>query len=329
MNDWAAQVLQGDRRALARVLTWVENAAAEGRAAWQALFPHAGRAHIVGVTGPPGAGKSTLVAALVQHWRQHHPQQRVAVLAVDPSSPYTGGALLGDRVRLTPRLAQDPAVFFRSMASRGAVGGLAQATEQAVQVLDAAGYNPIFVETVGAGQAEVDIMRLAHTVLVVQAPGLGDDIQAIKAGMLEIAHILVVNKADRPDAQRTRRILEEMLRLGPRRAAAWQPPVLLTVATTGQGVPQVAQAIVAHRQHLQRSGAWQQHEARRLQAALERALRDALWQRWRAQVEPGRYDAVLQALARRELTPDQAAAQLLDDTPTLPTPPPRGDAGSP
>ncbi len=324
MNDWAAQVLQGDRRALARVLTWVENAAAEGHAAWQALFPHAGRAHIVGVTGPPGAGKSTLVAALVQHWRQHHPQQRVAVLAVDPSSPYTGGALLGDRVRLTPRLAQDPAVFFRSMASRGAVGGLAQATEQAVQVLDAAGYNPIFVETVGAGQAEVDIMRLAHTVLVVQAPGLGDDIQAIKAGMLEIAHILVVNKADRPDAQRTRRILEEMLRLGPRRAAAWQPPVLLTVATTGQGVPQVVQAIVAHRQHLQRSGAWQQHEARRLQAALERALRDALWQRWRAQVEPGRYDAVLQALARRELTPEQAAARLLDDAP-----PPRGDAGSP
>ncbi len=315
MNDWAAQVLQGDRRALARVLTWVENAAAEGHAAWQALFPHAGRAHIVGVTGPPGAGKSTLVAALVQHWRQHHPQQRVAVLAVDPSSPYTGGALLGDRVRLTPRLAQDPAVFFRSMASRGAVGGLAQATERAVQVLDAAGYDPIFVETVGAGQAEVDIMRLAHTVLVVQAPGLGDDIQAIKAGMLEIAHILVVNKADRPDAQRTRRILEEMLRLGPRRAAAWQPPVLLTVATTGQGVPQVAQAIVAHRQHLQRSGAWQQHEARRLQAALERALRDALWQRWRARVEPDRYDAVLQALARRELTPDQAAAQLLNDTP--------------
>ncbi len=315
MNPWAQRVRQGDRRALARVLTWVENGAPEGQAALHDLFTATGRAHIVGVTGPPGAGKSTLVAALTRHLRATRPQARVGILAVDPSSPYTGGALLGDRVRLPADLVRDPGVFFRSMASRGAVGGLARATEHAVQVLDAAGYDPIFVETVGAGQAEVDIMRLAHTVIVVQAPGLGDDIQAIKAGILEIAHILVVNKADRPDAARTRRALEDMLRLGPGPDPDWTPPVLLTVATTGQGVPEVAAALDAHRAHLQASRAWQQRDAARLQAALEDALRAALWQRWRARVPQATYDAVLAALQRREISPADAVQRLLAAAP--------------
>lgn len=315
MNPWAQRVRQGDRRALARVLTWVENEAPEGEAARRDLFTATGRAHIVGVTGPPGAGKSTLVAALTRHLRAARPEARVGILAVDPSSPYTGGALLGDRVRMPPDLVRDPGVFFRSMASRGAAGGLARATERAVQVLDAAGYDPIFVETVGAGQAEVDIMRLAHTVIVVQAPGLGDDIQAIKAGILEIAHILVVNKADRPDAARTRRVLEDMLRLGPGPDPDWTPPVLLTVATTGQGVPEVAAALDAHRAHLRASGAWQRHDAARLQNALEDALRAALWQRWRERVPQATYDAVLAALQRREISPADAVQRLLAAAP--------------
>ncbi len=314
MNPWAQRVRQGDRRALARVLTWVENDTPEGQAALHDLFTATGRAHIVGVTGPPGAGKSTLVAALARHLRERG-HARVGILAVDPSSPYTGGALLGDRVRMPPELARDPGVFFRSMASRGATGGLARATERAVQVLDAAGYDPIFVETVGAGQAEVAIMRLAHTVIVVQAPGLGDDIQAIKAGILEIAHILVVNKADRPDAARTRRLLEDMLRLGPGPDPDWTPPVLLTVATTGQGIPEVAAALEAHRAHLRASRAWQQRDAARLQATLEEALRAALWQRWRARVPQDTYNAVLRALQRREISPAEAVQRLLQAAP--------------
>ncbi len=315
MNAWAQRVRQGDRRALARVLTWVENDTPEGRRALHDLFTATGRAHIVGITGPPGAGKSTLVAALTRHLRQQRPQSRVGILAVDPSSPYTGGALLGDRVRLPADLVQDAGVFFRSMASRGAQGGLAPATQRAVQVLDAAGYDPIFVETVGAGQAEVDIMRLAHTVIVVQAPGLGDDIQAIKAGILEIAHILVVNKADRADAERTRRALEDMLRLGPGPDPTWTPPVLLTVATTGQGVPAVAEALAAHRQHLHRTGAWQRQDEARLAQALDAALRDALWQRWRAALPDEAYQAVLRALQRREISPAEAVARLLPPAP--------------
>ncbi len=314
MNAWAQRVRAGERRALARVLTWVENDTPAGRQVLHDLFTATGHAHIIGVTGPPGAGKSTLVAALTRYWRQQH-NARVGILAVDPSSPYSGGALLGDRVRLSPDLAQDPHIFFRSMASRGAAGGLAHATARAAQVLDAAGYDPIFIETVGAGQAEVDIMRLAHTVLVVQAPGLGDDIQAIKAGILEIAHILVVNKADKPDAERTRRALAEMLRLGQGPDPDWTPPVLLTVATTGQGIPQVAEALQAHKAHLQAAGAWQRQAEQRLQTELEAALREALWQRWRSRLPEETYRAVVQALLRREISPADALRRLLEEHP--------------
>ena len=206
----ASAVLGGDRLALARLLTQIENDTPEGQAALRALFPNTGRAHLVGITGAPGTGKSSLVNRLALQFRERG--KRVAVAAVDPSSPFTGGAVLGDRIRMKD-LSGDEGVFIRSMASRGALGGLARATAGVTQAFDAAGYEVILVETVGAGQGEVDIVRLAHTTIVVEAPGLGDDIQAIKAGILEIADILVVNKADRPGVENTVKALRSMLEL--------------------------------------------------------------------------------------------------------------------
>ena len=213
--DLAQGILNGDRLALARTLSQVENGTPAGLAALNTLFAHTGRAHLVGVTGAPGTGKSSLVNQLARHYRQPPDGQaprRVAVVAVDPSSPFTGGAILGDRIRMRD-LAGDPGVFIRSMASRGSLGGIAAATAAMVQVFDAAGFEIILIETVGVGQAEVDIARLAHTTLVVEAPGLGDDIQAIKAGILEIADVLVVNKADHPGVDSTERALRGMLEL--------------------------------------------------------------------------------------------------------------------
>ena len=210
MISLAETVLNGDRLALARLLTQVENDTSDGRDALDALFPYTGKAHLIGVTGAPGTGKSSLVNQLALHFRKEG--KRVAIVAVDPSSPFTGGAVLGDRVRMKD-LSGDHGVFIRSMASRGSIGGLAQATASIVQVFDAAGYEIIMIETVGAGQSEVDIAKLAHTTLVVEAPGLGDDIQAIKAGILEIADIIVVNKADRPGVESTEKALKSMLEL--------------------------------------------------------------------------------------------------------------------
>ena len=213
--ELAQAVLAGERLALSRTLTQVENDTPEGRAALDILFAHTGRAHLVGITGAPGTGKSSLVNQLARHYRQPpagESPRRVAVVAVDPSSPFTGGAILGDRIRMRD-LAGDPGVFIRSMASRGSLGGIASATAGVVQVFDAAGFDIILIETVGVGQAEVDIARLAHTTLVVEAPGLGDDIQAIKAGILEIADVLVVNKADHPGVESTERALRGMLEL--------------------------------------------------------------------------------------------------------------------
>jgi len=204
-------ILEGNRLALARLLTQVENDSPEGRAALAELFPHTGKAHLLGVTGAPGTGKSSLVNQLALYYRKNE-NRKVAIIAVDPSSPFTGGAVLGDRVRMRD-LAGDPGIFIRSMASRGSVGGIAQATASLTQVFDAAGHDLIIIETVGAGQSEVDVARLAHTTIVVEAPGLGDDIQAIKAGILEIADILVINKADRPGVENTERALRSTLEL--------------------------------------------------------------------------------------------------------------------
>jgi LAO/AO transport system ATPase len=236
-----APILAGDRRSIARAITAVENdtgAAARLRAA---LAPHVGRAHVVGITGAPGAGKSTLINALLGEWLARG--RRIGVVAVDPSSPVTGGAILGDRVRMGSH-GGDDRVFIRSVASRGHLGGVSRGTRRIIDVLDAAGHDTIIVETVGTGQSEVEIAELADTRVVVCAPGLGDDVQAIKAGVLEIADLLIVNRGDSPLAPDTERSLREMLRL--RRRGAWEVRVLRTTATTGEGVPALADAIEAH-----------------------------------------------------------------------------------
>jgi LAO/AO transport system kinase len=236
----------------------------------------------------------------------------VAIVAVDPTSPFTGGAILGDRVRMRD-LAGDPGVFIRSMATRGSLGGLAAATTAVVQVFDAAGFEVIMIETVGAGQAEVDIARLAHTTLVVEAPGLGDDIQAIKAGILEIADVLVVNKADQPGAEVTERILRNMLELAhPANGERfWLPPILSTVATDGRGVPDLAAAIATHREFLQQTGGWHVRERLLLQTEMESILYAALVSRWRAGISEEDYHRILTELLERQISPYQAVERLL------------------
>ncbi len=316
-------VLAGERLALARLLTQVENDTPLGRRAQAALFPHTGQAHLVGVTGAPGTGKSSLVNQLARLFRRPPSggaaPRKVAIVAVDPSSPFTGGALLGDRVRMRD-LAGDPGIFIRSMAARGALGGLARATAALVQVFDAAGYEIILIETVGAGQNEVDIAGLAHTTLVVEAPGMGDDIQAIKAGILEIADILVVNKADRPGLENTERALRAMLELGRptiqpegKDAAGgpgWTPPVLSTIATTGSGVEEVYQAILRHAEYLRQSGEWQKRDRIRLQVELEALLQETLVARWRSRVPQQTFQAMLDRVFERQISPINAVSEL-------------------
>lgn len=329
--NYSQAILNGDRLALARLLSKVENDSPEGRTALVELFPHTGKAHLIGVTGAPGTGKSSLVNQLALHYRKVD-DKRVAIVAVDPSSPFTGGAVLGDRVRMRD-LSGDPGVFIRSMASRGSLGGLAQATANMVQVFDAAGFDIIIVETVGAGQSEVDIARLAHTTLVVEAPGLGDDIQAIKAGILEIADILVINKADRPGVENAEKALKSMLELahptervfkhhGTYMSAAvpkananlniWIPPIQRTVSTEGKGIVELTGAIARHAEHLRQSGDWAARERARLEVELEALIRDALIHRFREDVPQAQYDEVLENVIQRRVSPWQAVNVLLN-----------------
>jgi LAO/AO transport system kinase len=302
--DLVARVGTGDRGALARMLTLVERGGQEAAEAVAALPRPATRAATVGITGAPGAGKSTLTDRLVESLRGSG--ERVAVLAVDPSSPYTGGAILGDRVRMQGH-ATDDGVFIRSMASRGQLGGLSVAAPQAVRVLDAAGFAWVVVETVGVGQAEVDVAALADTTVVVVTPGWGDGVQAAKAGLLEIADVFVVNKVDRPGADETVRDLEGML--GLTAAPLWTPPVLRTVATENVGIDDVREAISRHREHLVASG---EGEARRRRRIAEE-LRGLVVERLTAAAELSsgpRFDALVDAIAHDERDPWSAAAEL-------------------
>jgi LAO/AO transport system kinase len=328
-------VLAGDRLSLARALTHVENDTPEGQAVLSALFPHTGRAHLVGITGAPGTGKSSLVNQLALHYRRQ--EKRVAIVAIDPSSPFTGGAVLGDRVRMRD-LAGDAGVFIRSMASRGSVGGLAQATAGVAQVFDAAGFDVVLIETVGAGQSEVDIARLAHTTLVVEAPGLGDDIQAIKAGILEIADILVINKADRPGADSTERALRSMLDLAHPVAkvfmhhgtpivppifgvqnggvsegqGGWIPLIRRTVATEGAGMPELIESIRDHAEHLRHSGDWARRERSRLSAEFDLFIQNTLVERFRASLPENGMSQMLDLIQSRTLSPREAAVKLME-----------------
>jgi LAO/AO transport system kinase len=301
------QARSGDRRAMGRVLSIVENDEPGSADILRQTYAAAGNAIVVGVTGPPGGGKSTLVSRLVGAYREGG--SRVAVVAVDPSSPFTGGAILGDRIRMQQR-ALDDGVFIRSMASRGHSGGLSRTTARVVSVLDALGSAVVIVETVGVGQEEVDVVRVADTVVLVTVPGLGDDIQAIKAGVLEIADVLVVNKADRPGADEAARDLAQMLTLGKGRTP-WKPPVLRTSATTGEGIPELISAIERHRDWSMESG---EHGRRREAAArseVEAVLQEALLRRLADRVGPEKIDLAVARVARREIDPYSVVEDLL------------------
>lgn len=276
-----------------------------------AVFPLTGRAHIVGVTGAPGTGKSTLVNEIAKSYRRRG--QRVGIIAVDPTSPFTGGAILGDRLRMQD-LAGDAGAFIRSMATRGNLGGLASATADSVKVLDAAGFDVILVETVGAGQSEVDIARNAHTTVVVEAPGLGDDIQAIKAGILEIADVLVVNKADREDASATIAALEMNLNLKPKAANDWRPPVLRTIAIKGEGVELVLDWIGKHRAYLESEHRIDSKERARLRAELELVVQREMMARIFHGVNSARIESMVDKIVARELDVYKAAEQLMAET---------------
>jgi len=291
----------GERLPLARLLTAIENDVPGLRQILPSLFTAGRGAHLVGITGPPGSGKSTLVNALIGEWRRRG--QRVGVIAVDPSSPYTGGAIMGDRIRMMEHAA-DRDVFMRSMASRGELGGMASATWLAAAALDAAGYDPILIETVGAGQSEVEIARLAETTVVVEVPEMGDEVQAIKAGLLEVADLLVVNKADRPGADVAARHLRAMLSTAGGRITRQPPQILLTTATSGEGVAALVDAIGAHR-NAARSPEQQRLRARNqvLRAVAELGAR-------RAAAQAG-WDQVVGAVADRSLDPITAAERLI------------------
>jgi len=323
-------LLAGNRRALARTISLVEDGGADAPELLAALYPHTGRAHVIGITGAPGTGKSTLVNALARSYRQQG--RTVGIIAVDPTSPFSGGALLGDRVRMRD-LAGDPGIFIRSMATRGNLGGLAHATADVITVLDAAGFENILVETVGVGQAEVDIASAAHTTVVVEAPGLGDEVQAIKAGVLEIADIFAVNKADREGADHTVMALQMMQGLAPAPAGhhgatggagrshhvepgaqpdgGWLPPIMKTVAVRGEGVETLRDWIEKHASHLRETGGLTQREVARAATELDHILRDQLVAALLAHLPPGHLDAMIAAIARRQIDPYTAGAQLL------------------
>ena len=339
-------LLRGDRLALARAISRVEDDAEDAARIVKAVFAHTGRAHLIGVTGAPGTGKSTLVSALVESYRASG--VTVGVLAVDPTSPFSGGALLGDRVRMTSH-SGDAGVFIRSMATRRGMGGLAKASADAMLLLDAAGFDRILVETVGAGQAEVEIASIADTVVVVEAPGLGDEVQAIKAGLLEIADIFAVNKADRKGAARTVAALEMMLETGgataqtilhhgqrmafalrrphPRQQGeasnmgataaesdaeeGWSIPVLETIAVSGGGVTQLRDALERHRTWLDESGARSARESRRLDHMLQTLVQAEMLARMERALSPDLRRDLVEKMQQRETDPYSAAADVI------------------
>jgi LAO/AO transport system kinase len=313
MADLTQAVLQGDRRALARLITLVENDDAQGRQALDALFPKTGTAHVIGITGPSGVGKSSLVNCLVEGIIERDADVRVAVIAVDPTSPFSGGAVLGDRIRMRA-IAEKSNVFIRSMASRGALGGLAHNIQAVSLVLDAAGYDFIVVETVGAGQSEVEIASLAHSVLVVEAPGLGDDVQAAKAGIMEIADILVLNKADKADVDAAEMTLRSMLTMGypseESDESIWVPPILRTVATDGEGIAELVEAIHAHARYLRSTGNWQQRDQIRLRAFLRGLLERERDREWQQLIPKEEFKNIFGQVFVRALSPYAAVERL-------------------
>ena len=313
MENIVERLLSGDRRALARMVTLIENEVPAARRYLAELHQYAGKAHIVGVTGAPGAGKSTLVTHLVRELRRR--DAKVGVVAIDPTSPFTGGAILGDRIRMM-ELSGDPKVFIRSMASRGNLGGLAASTRDVVRALDAAGYDPIIIETVGTGQAEVEVMRTAQTVLVTSAPGMGDEIQAIKAGILEIADIFAVTKADKPGADQTVAELAMLLSLDPMRRLHdksqpyWRIPVLKTAAIKDQGITQVVDAIKEHHDYLVKSGMLAHRAQRQVRSEVQALILHSVINTLKARTTEDEWQKLVDEITNRERDPYSVASEL-------------------
>jgi LAO/AO transport system kinase len=306
---YAEEALKGNQLAGARLIRLLEEGDAEGIEGLKAIYPHTGKAFILGITGPPGAGKSTLVDRIIAEFRGR--DLKVGVVAVDPSSPFSGGAILGDRVRMQ-RHATDDGVFVRSMATRGHLGGLSKATGEAVLVLDAMGYHVILIETVGVGQDEVEVVGLAHTTSVVSLPGMGDDIQAMKAGILEIGDIFVVNKADKPGADEVVKQLSIMLEMRNIPQNDWRPPVLKTVAVKNEGVTELVDAFMSHREHLMDAGKLAERMAERELHFFRELVKEMAAEKIFGSVAgTPEYEAMVEGLKKRQVDPYSAAEELL------------------
>jgi len=308
-EEIAQGVLAGNRRSIARAITIIENDNTETQKLIASVYSHTGKAHIIGLTGPPGSGKSTLIEKIIREYRRK--DKTVGVIAVDPTSPFTGGAFLGDRIRMQ-ELSTDQGVFIRSMATRNYLGGIAKATKDAAKVLDAAGKDIVIVETVGAGQSEVEIIKVAKTIVVICAPGLGDEIQAIKAGIMEIGDIFVVNKADRENADKAVMDIEAILQLN-NKERAWKPPVLKTVALTGEGVPQLIEKIEEHNRFLEK-----ELERKRSREKAEAELVEAIKEKMATSIieelrSKGKFEEFLQKILEKKIDPASAAEKLLKE----------------
>jgi LAO/AO transport system kinase len=302
-----ARLRSGDARALARAISTVENRAAGWSELLKALFPHTGKARIIGITGAPGAGKSTLVDQLAKHYRKEN--QTVGIIAVDPTSPYTGGAILGDRIRMQDHHA-DPGIFIRSMATRGSLGGLARATADAATVLDASGRDLVMIETVGVGQDEIDIVRLADVTVVILVPGMGDDVQTIKAGIMEIADIFVINKSDHQGAERVEREIRAMQSLATRHDH-WTPPIVKTVASQGVGTAELAEAITGYEMYLKKENLVLEKNVENWQQRLIEMLRDAMLEKARAQMRGGSLKRYAAEIAEHKRDPYSLVEELV------------------
>ena len=305
-----ARALDADRPSLARAISLVENETPEAQLILERAFPRTGRGVRIGITGPPGAGKSTLVSRLAKRYREAG--EPVAIVAVDPTSPFSGGALLGDRVRMG-ELAGDPGLFIRSMASRGSLGGLAVTTSEVCDLLEAAGFTRLLVETVGVGQSELEVAEAADTVVVVLVPESGDGVQAMKAGLMEIGDVFVLNKADRDGAERAAQEVSAVLALKKPAASAWRPPVVLTAANQGRGVDDLETQIARHFAHLEERGLLRERRRRRMRARVTDLVRSRAVHRLGERIPEARWNEVLESLEARRRTPYQAAASLWEE----------------
>jgi len=310
-HDWAGKILAGDRRAIARAISAVENGEAAGVELLKRLFAKAGRAQVIGITGSPGAGKSTLVEKLAGDYRRS--RARVGIIAVDPTSPFSGGAILGDRIRMQS-LARDEGVYIRSMATRGYLGGLARTTHDVVTILDAAGCDVVLIETVGVGQDEVEVARLADATALLLVPGMGDDVQTFKAGVMEIADLFIINKADRPGAERVEQEVAAMLSIVAR-DDAWRPPVVKTVATTGEGIPAVRQALDQFHAFGEQSNLTQARRREHWRARLLELLRQTLFEKVaRERLHDGSIDRHVEDLLARRRDPHSLVEKIIAES---------------